>query len=260
MRASFVSKSITIAAFLYAVILPQAQIALGQVNSSGVAVPVPIGGDNIQDGTIICSSSSGYAPCDKDYDNTVFGVVTDSPSASFDIQLENSRYVLSSGTIVVRVTGSGGEIKEGDLVTSSDIAGYAKKAQRNGYVLGTALEGFSGQSDSDEGEILISLNIHPTSVFTDEGNNLLETLRQGLTLPFLTPLAALRYLLAAVVVVVAFTLGFISFGRISKTGIEAIGRNPLAAGRIQSTVIFHILLTLGIVGIGLGIAYLILIL
>jgi F0F1-type ATP synthase membrane subunit c/vacuolar-type H+-ATPase subunit K len=78
--------------------------------------------------------------------------------------------------------------------------------------------------------------------------------------PLLEPIESLRYLLAIAMVLIAFTLGMIYFGRSSRAGIEAIGRNPLAKKVIQLTVFMNIILTVVIVLVGLGIAYLILVL
>jgi F0F1-type ATP synthase membrane subunit c/vacuolar-type H+-ATPase subunit K len=52
----------------------------------------------------------------------------------------------------------------------------------------------------------------------------------------------------------------IYFGKASRAGIEAVGRNPLAKRVIQLTVVMNIVLTIVIVLVGLAIAYLILIL
>jgi F0F1-type ATP synthase membrane subunit c/vacuolar-type H+-ATPase subunit K len=73
-------------------------------------------------------------------------------------------------------------------------------------------------------------------------------------------LASLRYLLAFLIAIIAFVLGFIYFGRVVRVGIEAIGRNPLARRMIQITMLFNILITIVIVLAGLLIAYLILVL
>ena len=90
--------------------------------------------------------------------------------------------------------------------------------------------------------------------------NLLETVRQALLSPTLTPLASLRYVLASIMAVGAFILGFWYFGRVAKTGVEAIGRNPLAGRTIQLGVILNLLLTGVIMASGLVVAYLILVL
>ena len=58
----------------------------------------------------------------------------------------------------------------------------------------------------------------------------------------------------------SFVMGFVYFGRVARSGIEAIGRNPLASRIIQFNVILHILISIVIVLVGLAIAYLILIL
>jgi F0F1-type ATP synthase membrane subunit c/vacuolar-type H+-ATPase subunit K len=163
--------------------------------------------------------------------------------------------VVSTGNAPVRVNNANGAIKIGDLVTSSTESGVAHRADRAGYVLGTALEEYDSDTVST---IYVSLNVHPSNSFTDSRSNLLETLRQGLVAPLLTPLAALRYILAAAVVVLSFVLGFIYFGRVAKSGVEAIGRNPLASRKIELTVLLNIILTIGIALVGFGIAYLIL--
>ncbi|MCA9389954.1 hypothetical protein KC571_00970, partial [candidate division WWE3 bacterium] len=90
--------------------------------------------------------------------------------------------------------------------------------------------------------------------------NLLEVLRSGLESPFLSPVASLRYLLAVLIVLASFVIGFASFSRISGNGVEALGRNPLAKRSIQATIVFNFILTAFIMFIGLGLAYLILIL
>lgn len=186
----------------------------------------------------------------------MYGVVSNDPAAAFDSDtVEGGYLVVSSGKAKVRVRG---EVISGSLITSSDIAGVGIQADRNGYMLGTALEDFRPASAEGEGTILVSINIHPTNVFTDDRSNLLEVVRQGLAAPLLTPLSALRYVLAALVTITSFVLAFIYFGRLAKTAVEAIGRNPLAHRTIQATVFVHIIITLIIAGAGLAIAYLIL--
>jgi hypothetical protein len=73
------------------------------------------------------------------------------------------------------------------------------------------------------------------------------------------PLESLRYLLAFIIAIVSFGLGFLYFGRVIKTGVEAIGRNPLASRTIQATIFVNIVITIVIVGTGLALAALILI-
>ncbi|MBI2405720.1 hypothetical protein HYV21_01570 [Candidatus Microgenomates bacterium] len=232
--------------------------ALAQVTSSGIALSVSITDENVQDGDIVCADKNTYTLCKNAYDQTLFGVVTDNPAASIETsELPNARLVLQTGEAQVRVSAKNGSIEIGDLVTSGET-GVGQKATENGYVLGTALEQFTSSDPAQTGSILVSLHIHASVSTATTPSNLLKVLQEGVALPFLDPLSTLRYVSAALIVILAFVLGFIYFGRVAKAGVEAIGRNPLAGGRIQATVIFHILLTIAIAGAGLGIAYLIL--
>lgn len=228
--------------------------ANAQETTSGYAVPVPFEGEVLA-GDVICATNEGYKKCDFAYDTGIYGVVVEDPAVSITTDADDQVMVVTSGNAPVRVNNAGGAILEGDLVTSSTEAGIAQKADRAGYVLGTALESYGSDTVST---IYVSLNVHPSNAFTDSRSNLLETLRQGLVAPLLTPLAALRYILAAVVIITSFILGFIYFGRVAKSGVEAVGRNPLASRKIELTVLLHIILTIVIGLAGFGIAYLIL--
>ena len=249
-----------IIAFLSIYLIAKSTI-FAQVNSSGFAISIPLSESDIQDGDIICSYEDGFTRCIGEYDPGMYGVVSKNASVILeDSELENTQPVLTSGVVSLRVNSSGGNIEEGDFVTSSENIGIGKKATRNGYVLGVAMEAFSSQSQTDVGSIQVTLNIHPASGLTGPGSNLLQFIRKGLAVPIFEPLESLRYILAVLMVIISFALGMIYFGRSSRTGIEAIGRNPLAKKVIQLTVLLNIVLTIVIVLVGLGIAYLILIL
>lgn len=230
---------------------------------SGIAVMVPVADEEAVDGDILCSSDKGYVRCTVPYDPAIYGVLTESPAVSLEATGSgNLKPVSSSGTVLVRVSSRNGEIKVGDFITSSEIPGVGQRADGAGYVLGNALDPSTGSGPDDIGKIYVSLSVRPPGVAATSGpktRNLVETFRQALAAPVLSPLASLRYVLAALVTIIAFTLGFLYFGKVARSGVEAIGRNPLAGRMIQFSVVLNIFLTLGIVGIGVGIAYLILI-
>ena len=234
---------------------------LAQVNSSGLAISIPTKETDLTEGDIICSYQDGFVKCISEYDPSMYGVVTENPSASIeDSELTNSTLTLTTGVAVVRVTAKSGNIKDGDFITTSDVAGIGQKASRNGYVLGVAMEDYSPSDQNQISSIQLTINIHPAAGLTGPGSNLLQFIRKGLAVPLFEPLESLRYILAVIMVLIAFTLGMIYFGRSSRAGIEAIGRNPLAKRVIQFTVFMNIVLTIVIVIVGLAIAYLILIL
>jgi F0F1-type ATP synthase membrane subunit c/vacuolar-type H+-ATPase subunit K len=233
-----------------------------QVTSSGIALPINLKeGEEVTDKSIVCSMDGGYGLCSRAYDTEMYGVITNNPSASLEYEDKTGvALVMTSGSVVVRVTAKNGNIQKGSLVTTSDIPGVGQLADKNGYVLGTALEDFKPPNPNDTGEINIAINIHPAAGMTGARSNLLTVLREGATAPLFEPLDSLRYLLAALILLLSFILGFAYFGRVSRSGVEAIGRNPLASRMIQVTVLMHVLITAVIIFIGFGMAYLILIL
>ncbi len=235
--------------------------AFAQSAQMGVALSVVVNGTAPKDGDVICTGKGGYVLCSDTYSTAMFGVVTSAPAAAFQGAPQANQYLaLTYGKAFVRVSAKAGTIKKGDLLTSSKDPGVATKASKNGYVLGLALEDYAPSNTDQVGTIAVSLDIHPTTIYIDVRSNLLEALREGLSAPILTPLAALRYILAAIVTIASFILGFVHFGRLARAGVEAIGRNPLARVQIQGSVLINLILMAIIFGGGLGLSYLILVL
>ncbi len=235
--------------------------AFAQVDSSGTAISSPVNDPDAVNGDLVCTSKEGNKRCNEEYALSIFGVISENSALELeDLELKDSRLVITSGIASVRVSTVNGNIKEGDFITTSAKAGVGEKATRNGYVVGAAMENYEAESADTIGSIQVLINIHPDSKISGTGGNLLQFIRSGLAVPVLEPLEALRYLLAIAMVLISFTFGMIYFGRASRAGIEAIGRNPLAKKVIQLTVVLNVVLTIVIVAIGLGIAYLILVL
>lgn len=235
-----------------------------QAFSEGLGYLLPIPEEAAIDGTIICSRNQqdfNFTLCSEDYQASMYGVVAASPSATIEPDgVEDGKFVVSDGKARVRVSNTFGDIEIGDYVTASNIPGVARLATENGYVLGTALEPLVGVDDDGLGSINVALNIHFESQVSDARTNLLQVLRSGLTIPLFEPLSTFRYILAAALILTAFTLGFLYFGRISNSGVEAIGRNPMASSIIRRQIFINIIVSVVIVLVGLFAAYLILIL
>ena len=187
------------------------------------------------------------------------GLLRTLPAASIDNENIEGRLVTSQGKVRVLLSSENGEVLAGDFVTSSSTPGQAMRATDNGYVLGVSLidqeVGIDGQLST-----VVALNIHFEAGLSNTRSNLLQVLRGGFSIPLFEPLASLRYLIAALLVLISFSLGFVFFGRMARTGVEAIGRNPLASRMIQANVLVNIIVTIVIVLTGLFAAYLILIL
>ena len=230
---------------------------IAQDTSSGVAISIPITDKNAKDGNIISSTPKGYTLSKLPYDSSIYGVITENPSLFIEnINLQGTKPVLSNGKAFVSVSTINGNIKTNDLITSSTIPGVGQKAKVNGFILGVALQNYTEPNKDKIGKILVSVN----PKFNATQRNLLQIIKSGLDAFPLSPLASLRYLLAAIIVATTFILGFVYFGKVARTGVQALGRNPLAGRSITLGILFNLLLTLGIMSIGLGIAYLILVL
>lgn len=237
--------------------------SLAQEFSSGVATYVSIKGENIQRGSIVSFSSDGYQLSKISYDPTSYAVVTSDPSVSLEdpqVGVEDSFPVITTGKAFVRVTTKNGPIETGNLISSSDTPGVGQKATEDGYIVGTALEDYTESDPERVGLIYTSLNFGFNTESTQLRQNLLNKLQQSLVSPFVSPVNTLRYLIAGLAVLVGLTVGLLHFGRSTSSGIEAMGRNPLARNAIFLSMVMNLLLTLAAMGAGLGIAYFILVL
>jgi hypothetical protein len=112
------------------------------------AVAVPIA-----PGTVVSMGDLGYKsvkPSSVPYDHTVVGVVSDNPSiisGYLNLGPKQSKVIVAiAGVVTVKVNDSAGQIRRGDLLTSSGQVGYAMKASNNkiGTILGKALEDLNG--------------------------------------------------------------------------------------------------------------------
>ncbi len=231
-----------------------------EVTASDIAITLPFSGES-QNGDVICMGKDGYKHCDKTYDSAMYGVISPSPAAAIG-SLDDPGQVLAvfRGRAKVRVTASNGPISIGDLITSSATPGVAQVAKQDGYVLGRALQDFKPENENDTGLITVSLAIIANTSFGGSRTNILENIRQALAAPTIAPLASLRYLLAFMITLIAFTLGFVYFGRVTRAGVEAIGRNPLASRAIGISIMLHIVLNMIIIAAGVFLSYLILVL
>jgi F0F1-type ATP synthase membrane subunit c/vacuolar-type H+-ATPase subunit K len=190
----------------------------------------------------------------------VYGVVTDNPAIAFKDLASKGKYsVVTQGKAVVRVSSINGNIKVGDLVTTSSIPGVGQKATENGYVIGVADEEYINKDTKKEGTIFVTLHLNFGMVSTTVRENLIASIKNGARAPFTSPLNALRYLTAGVIAILSFAGGFWFFGRVSSHGVEAIGRNPLARRFILISVGLNVLTTLAVMGLGVALAYLILV-
>lgn len=247
---------ILLAIFLSMVITVEGQ----NISSFGIANPTSIKDKVVRDGDIISSTEGGYMLTKSSYDPRLFGVVTINPAIAFNTNEKGQRYpVVSAGNTYVNLSTINGSVKKGDAITSSPIPGVGMKGTESGYILGYALEDFSSDDPREIKKVKVQIDkefFAPLS--SGPRSKLLDIFRLSAIATYEKPLTVLRYVVAGIVVILSFILGFLSFGRVASVGVEALGRNPLAAKMIQFGIILNVLITIMIIGSGLAIGFFIL--
>lgn len=240
---------------LLLVVLSVPLSVLAQDVSLGTAIPVRVTDGEPADGDIISvTEGGGYVRTSVLADPLMYGVVTLEPALYLYDKASEGEEVpaVSSGRVYVRVSTEAGPINLGDFITSSTRSGIGIKAVANGYILGTAQESYTEEDPDQIGKILVEVDPR----FVQTNRNILSTL---FSLPTLTlaasPMNALRYIIAALITIASFYIGFRFFGRASLKGVEAMGRNPLAKKSIILVVVVNASLTFGVMLIGLLLAY-----
>src|SRR3989344_1885293 len=146
--------SLSIFGFTFFVGFAGAQVI---TNPQGLAVNVEVKGSDVREGDIISVTKEGYVKATQPYDSLIFGVVVSAPILSVKEKSDRTKPVVSSGEAYVLVSTSNGEIKEGDLITSSTTAGVGQKATSVGYTVGKALSEYKDSSKA--GLIPVIVNI-----------------------------------------------------------------------------------------------------
>jgi hypothetical protein len=229
--------------------------------STSPAVSIPFTENSGNPGDIVSFNNLDYFLSNSSYDQNIVGVIVENPIVSYeDLNIENSKLIVSTGEALLNVANKNGDIKEGDFITSSDIPGVGVKSVKTGQIVGISLEDHITASNEDIGKITILVDIRFRVIGDSASNNILTALKASLESQFLSPLITLRYILAAIVAGGSFFIGFKSFGRVSGESVEALGRNPLAGTTIKRVVVFNFFLNFFIMLSGLVVSYFILVL
>ena len=129
--------------------------------------------DNLEPGDVVVIAEPEddrvlLAKSNKGYDSKVAGVVSDTKSAGLviggchteDITRNYIKPIALAGRFLTKVTLENGSIKAGEFLTTSSTPGHAMKASQSGYVIGKALQSFSGGSSGEStGKIWILVNL-----------------------------------------------------------------------------------------------------
>jgi hypothetical protein len=223
----------------------------------GVAQMVQIITKTVKDGQIIANSDKGYTLATVPYDPQVIGVVARNAAIILNGN-QGGTPVVSNGQVYILVSSQQGKIKKGDLIASSTIPGVGVKAVKAGYVMGTALEDYDNPNPKQTDLIAINLNLH----YFNSKPTFPGTLSDIFKIAFLptkdSPSPLFKDIVAALVLIGSFVLGFLTFGRTAAKGVEALGRNPAASKIIHLGIIFNVFIVGLIIAAGFTIAFLIL--
>lgn len=227
--------------------------------SLGLAHMYEVIDEDVKDGSLVTSTEEGVTLTTVPYDAQILGVVA--RDASIIIASEetpNSVPVISNGLVYVLVSSAEGDIKKGDILTSSTTPGVGVKATKSGYVLGYAMEDYSDSDPAKVGKIVVNLSLHYYNSRSTLAGTLTDILKIAVLPTKDSPNALFKYLIAGLVVILSFLFAFLTFGRMAAKGIEALGRNPSASATIHLGIILNVTIVIGIILVGLIVAFFIL--
>jgi len=225
----------------------------------GVARILEVKSKDVKDGDIISSSDKGAILSSIAYDSQVLGVVARDAAMIINTQGSTTGLpVISNGSVYILVSSKEGNIKKGDLLTTSTIPGVAVKAVKSGYVLGTAMEDYTSPNTKQVDKIAVELDLHYFNSKPTFPGSLTDIFKIAVLPTKDAPTPLFKYIVAALVVLGSLVLGFLSFGRTAAKGVEALGRNPAASKIIHLGIIINVTIVVAIALCGLGVAFLIL--
>lgn len=247
--------------FSILLILFSISTAFAQSFPLGVSTYYPVEVE-VNDGDIIAQVEGKFVKSTLQYQPAVIGIYVSNPSLEFRPEQlgENDKAIISSGEAYVNVTSKNGEIKRNDFLTSSDISGVAMLAPAKGHVIGTALEDYTATDTERVGKIRVNVFIQDNrasnlSLTETEGINILDIFSASKLALYQSPSESFKYIVAAVVVIISFIFGFLTFRKVAVKGVEAIGRNPLASKVIGLGILLNLVITVSIIIAGLVLAY-----
>jgi hypothetical protein len=211
--------------------------------------------------------------------NSMLGVTIAPNDATVTLTQQNPNqqqvYVATTGSYDVLVSNQDGPIAVGDLITISSLAGVGMMANQNqSIVLGKAASSFNGTSNvvgtinvKDEQGVTTQVSIGRVQVNIDITHNPLESKATDYVPSFLAktataisnkPVSAARiYLGMLTLLVTAIVTANMLYSGV-RSGMQAIGRNPLSKKSIIRSLVQTVIAGLIIFVVGIFAVYLLL--
>jgi hypothetical protein len=231
----------------------------------------------LQNGLIVrlqANDKGKVEPLTQEQENDMFGVVVSSSEAPVSLSdpSQVQVFVANFGQYEVLVSTQNGPVRAGDGLVISSVKGVAMKADDlHRVVVGKALENFADNADAESkvklasgrtvavGRIKVDINVARNPTYSgDRIAGVPHFLSRAAHAVTDKPVTALRiYAGLAIIFVCLAVAGGILYAGI-RSGMTAIGRNPLAKKSIVRNLITIILMALTVVSVGLIAVYLLL--
>jgi hypothetical protein len=242
--------------------------------SQGFATTTPIASGSLV--SLDEKSSGAVVVADATNVGRLFGVAVPSSSASISLSGSGNGQVqvVTSGTATVLVSTSGGDIKVGDYISISPIAGVGQKVGASSTrVVGTAQTDFNGSGEGvtkrtiDDGntkrEVAIGqipVVIAVSSYTATDGlqpyaiPNWLQQLSNTLAGKAVSPI---RIIIAALILLIALVSITVLLYSAVRNSIISIGRNPLSRGSVLKGLLQVVAISGGILALTAGAMYMV---
>jgi len=211
---------------------------------------------------------------DQKNETDMFGLVVASAEATVSLSnpTQSQVYVATYGEYTGLVNTQNGLIKAGDQLVISSVTGVAMKSDaKHQVIIGKALQGFSDNSNAEGhiktsdgttvalGRIAINIGVARNPTYAGDVApgvpHILVNIAHAITNK---PLTALRLYGSLIALSIAFVVaGCIMYAGV-RTGMNSIGRNPLAKKSILRNLITVTIMSIVVVFIGLIAVYLLL--
>lgn len=233
--------------------------------------------ETIGEGMLVSTTSEDQlvAKADTDSSERLLGIASKQSlvELSNEDDTDSSQVqVVTRGQTLAFVSTINGDVKAGDPITASPLKGVGMKAVETSYIVGTAQADFADADNITEKVVIdkdgkpqtVKVGILPIQV---QVTQYIEQDNQRILPQFIFNVAqvvagrdvsVIRVLIALVVLLVGVgSIGVLLYASV-RSSIISIGRNPLAAGAVNRSLLEVSALSIGVLLLMLGAVYLIL--
>jgi hypothetical protein len=247
-----------------------ASLSQGFVTKSSIAAGALVSLDEKSSGAVVVADLSNVS--------RLFGVVVPPSSASISLSGTGSGQVqvVTSGTASVLVSTAGGNIKVGDYITVSPIAGVGQKVgDSSARVVGTAQAPFDGTGDGvtkrtiedtsgkktevSVGQIPVVISVSTYTATDGKQDYVVPSWLQNLSNTLAGKnVSTIRIILSVVILLIALSSVTVLLYSAVRNSIISIGRNPLSKKSVLGGLMQVMGINLVILGVSAGAIYLVL--